>query len=41
VSEGPSEISFGMKHFVVDVGIGKDHTASIYIDEEALKELRG
>ena len=36
----PVKRLFHSKHYEYIIGIGKDHTASLTIDEDALKELR-
>jgi hypothetical protein len=40
LSPAPSKIEFVSRHKCVLVGIGKDHTAELYLDEEALVALR-
>jgi hypothetical protein len=37
--DGPSEVKFVSQHKAVTVGIGKDHTASVYLDVDAIDEL--
>lgn len=36
---GVSKVVFVEKTYEITIGIGKDHTAVLYIGEEALKEL--
>ena len=40
LNEGPVKIQYGTRHYSIIIGIGKDHTAELLIEEDALKELR-
>jgi hypothetical protein len=39
ITEAPETIEFGEKHYEILVGIGKDHTMTIYMSEDALSEF--
>lgn len=39
LKEAPQVIKFISQHYEVQIGIGPDHTAAVYIDRAALDEL--
>jgi len=39
LSVAPRKIEYHSKHYDLLIGIGKDHTARLIIDEDALREL--
>lgn len=40
VTSGITGVSFHTKTYELRIGIGKDHTASLFIDEDALEALQ-
>lgn len=39
MDESPKSTTYATKHFQLIIAIGKNHTATITIDEESMKEL--
>ena len=39
VNPAPEKVEYSTPHYELIIGIGKDHTASIFIDEDAYFEL--
>jgi hypothetical protein len=38
-NEGPSKVTFYEKHYCINIGIGKDNTASIYLTQDDVNVL--
>jgi hypothetical protein len=39
IFEGPTSVAFVSKHYECLLGFGKDHTGSLYVDEDLVKEF--
>jgi len=39
MKRSPNKTMYASKHYQVTIGIGKDHTATLTIDEESLNKL--
>lgn len=39
VQDAPTKVTFYTRHHTITIGIGKDHTATIVLDDDALTKL--